>query len=410
MNHFMEMIRTYNTYFFLVLILLSSCVEEIDFEIETFESALVIEATLTNEEKQQLILLSRTFQTEADGPSPEQNAIVTVLAGGNNYVFEELVPGRYISTFPFSAQSSIDYILNITTSDGRSYSSSPTQLSPTTQIDAVYAERETTDEGTNGMSIYVDSFDPSGNSKYYRYSYEETYKIIAPRWVPEDLVLLDEFSCAVDLTPIRPQEERVCYNTVSSSTINQVSTNSLTEDRVTRHLVRFIDSEDFIISYRYTILVHQYIQSREAYSYFETLNNLASQGSLFSQIQPGFFEGNVSSETNPNEKVIGFFDVSSVSSQRIYFNYEDFYPDEPLPPLEYSCNDFELEQFTLSGACGSLISGLLLDNVVYYSGASKIKDSISGEYVTVGPFNMVFKECGDCTSLGINIAPDFWID
>jgi hypothetical protein len=394
----MKMTRTYNLYFSIVLLFLSSCVKEIDFEIETFESALVIEATITNEEKKQVILLSRTYQTEEDGPTPERNASVNILTDGNTYAFKELEPGRYVSTDPFSAQPSIDYTLSITTSNGRIYSSSPTILSPATQIDAVYAVRETNSNAVNGMSIYVDSFDPSGNSKHYRYAYEETYKIIAPRWVPQDLVLLDELTCAVDLRPTRPQEERVCYNTVTSTTINQVSTNSLTEDRVMGHLVRFINSEDFIISHRYTILVNQYIQSSAAYTYFETLNNFASEESLFSQIQPGYFEGNVSSETNPNEKVIGFFDVSSVSSQRLYFNYEDFYPDEPLPPLEYNCQEFELQQLTISGNCGTLISGLLTDNVVYYSGSS------------VGPFNMVFRACGDCTALGNNVAPGFWED
>jgi hypothetical protein len=398
MNDFMKMTRTYNVYLSIALIFLSGCVEEIDFEIETFESALVIEATITNENKNQEILLSRTYQTEDDGPPPERNASVEILAGGSSYVFEELEPGRYVSTFPFSAQPSIDYILSITTSNGRTYSSTPTILSQTTQIDAVYAIRETGDQGTNGMSIYVDSFDPTGNSKYYRYSYEETYKIIAPRWVPEDLVLTDANNCIVDLRATRPQEERICYNTVSSTTINQFSTNSLTEDRVTRHLIRFIDSEDFIISWRYTILVNQYIQSREAYAYFETLNNFASEGSLFSQIQPGYFEGNVSSETNPNEIVIGFFDVSSVSSQRLYFNYEDFYPDEPLPPLEYSCEEFELFRLSLSGACGTLISGLLTDNVVFYTGSA------------IGPYNMVLRACGDCTALGSNVVPYFWED
>ncbi|MFT4849640.1 MAG: hypothetical protein ACI83B_002184 [Sediminicola sp.] len=398
MNDFMKMTRTYNVYLSIALIFLSGCVEEIDFEIETFESALVIEATITNENKNQEILLSRTYQTEDDGPPPERNASVEILAGGSSYVFEELEPGRYVSTFPFSAQPSIDYILSITTSNGRTYSSTPTILSQTTQIDAVYAIRETGDQGTNGMSIYVDSFDPTGNSKYYRYSYEETYKIIAPRWVPEDLVLTDANNCIVDLRATRPQEERICYNTVSSTTINQFSTNSLTEDRVTRHLIRFIDSEDFIISWRYTILVNQYIQSREAYAYFETLNNFASEGSLFSQIQPGYFEGNVSSETNPNEIVIGFFDVSSVSSQRLYFNYEDFYPDEPLPPLEYSCEEFELFRLSLYGACGTLISGLLTDNVVFYTGSA------------IGPYNMVLRACGDCTALGSNVVPYFWED
>jgi hypothetical protein len=392
----MKMTRTYTLYLSIALLFLSSCVKEIDFEIETFESALVIEATITNEEKQHVILLSRTFQTEDDGPPPEQNASVEILADGSSLAFEELEPGRYVSTISFSAKSSTDYILNITTSNGRTYSSSPTILSQATQIDALYAVRETNTNSVNGMSIYVDSFDPTGNSKFYRYSFEESYKIIAPRWVPEDLVLTDANNCAVELRPTRPQEERVCYNTVASNTINQISTNSLTEDRVTRHLVRFIDSEDFIISHRYTILLNQYIQSRAAYAYFETLNNFASEGSLFSQLQPGFFEGNVSSETNPNEKVIGFFDVSSVSSQRLYFNYEDFYPDEPLPPLEYSCQEIQLFQFG-GGGCGTLISGLLIDNVVYYSGSS------------MSPF-MVFKPCGDCTALGNNVAPDFWED
>ena len=409
MNDFMKMTITYNFYLSLALLFLSSCVEEIAFEIGTFESALVIEATITNEVKQQIILLSRTFQLEDDGPAPERNASVNILADGSSFVFEELEPGRYVSTIPFSAQSRTDYILNITTSNGRTYSSSPTILSQATQIDNLYVIRETNDDGVNGLSFYVDSFDPTGNSKYYRYSYEETYKIIAPRWVPEDLVLTDALTCEVDLRPTRPQEERVCYNTVLSNTINQFSTNSLTEDRVTRHLVRFIDSEDFIISHRYTILVNQYIQSREAYSYFETLNNLASQGSLFSQIQPGFFEGNVSSETNPNEKVIGFFDVSSVSSQRLYFNYEDFYPDQPLPSLEYSCAESEHFQGGFGG-CGTLIGGLLTDNVVYSSGASKVKDPITGEFVTIGPYFMVLRECGDCTALGSNVVPDFWED
>jgi hypothetical protein len=401
------MTRTYNLYYFIALLFLSSCVEEIDFEIETFESALVIEATITNEEKQQLILLSRTFQTEDDGPSPEQNASVSISAGGNNYLFEEIEPGKYLSTSAFSAQSFMDYELNITTSNGRSYSSSPTQLSQSTEIDAVYAARESAAEGIDGMYIYVDSFDPTGNSKYYRYTYEETYKVIASRWVLEDLVLTNADLCLVDLRPTRPQEERICYNTVPSNNINQFSTNLLAEDRVTKHLVRFIDSENFIISHRYSILVNQYIQSSEAYSYYETLNNFASEGSIFSQVQPGFFEGNISSDTNPNEKVIGFFDVSSVSSKRIYFNYEDFYPDEPLPQLGYSCD--EIEHFRIgAGGCGTLIGGLLTDNVVYSSGAAKIKDPISGEFVTVGPYFMVLRECGDCTALGSNVVPDFW--
>ena len=67
------------TYHYIVLafsaMLVIGCIEEIDFETETFESALVIEATITNELGDQEIVLSRTFRFEEDGPVPESGAM-----------------------------------------------------------------------------------------------------------------------------------------------------------------------------------------------------------------------------------------------------------------------------------------------------------------------------------------------
>jgi hypothetical protein len=56
------------------------------------------------------------------------------------------------------------------------------------------------------------------------------------------------------------------------------------------------------------------------------LKELSGSDGILSQNQPGFFFGNIKSVENPNEKVIGYFEVSSVSSQRIFFNYEDVFP------------------------------------------------------------------------------------
>ena len=119
-------------------------------------------------------------------------------------------------------------------------------------------------------------------------------------------------------------------------------------------------------------------------------------------------------KNNPDEKIIGFFDVSTVSEKRTYFNYSDFYEGEPIPELPYSCEPTEHDQFSLGG-CGTLIDGLLNDYITYHSGASNIQDTISlpnGEIIidtiAVGSFFMVLKECGDCRELGTNVAPDFW--
>ena len=383
----------------IITLLTISCIEEIEFETETFESALVIEATITNEMKLQEIVLSRTFRFEEDGPVPETGASVAVLNNGATISFSETEPGIYRSDSPFAALPNTDYQLSITANNGRSYSSTTTQLTNISQIDELYAMRETNDDGINGMSIYVDSFDPTGNSKYYRYEYEETYKIVAPRYVNQDLIITEPDSCLVALVD-RPPGQRVCYNTVSSINLNLINTNAFSEDRVSQHLIRFIDSEDFIISYRYSILAKQYIQSREAYTYFETLNEFTGEGSLFSQTQPGFFNGNISSDSNSDEKVIGFFDVSSVSTKRLYFNYDDFYNNEPLPPYASACSEVAPEQFTL-GVCGSLINDLLNNRVKYLA----LNENPQQEE---GPYLVVPRACGDCTALGSSTVPDFW--
>lgn len=395
-----------------------SCVEEINFveTEESFESILVIDAAITNELKQQEVLLSRTYAFEEDGPNPESGATIYLEGNQEIFNFTETETGLYKSDLTFSAQENVDYKLIVKTNNNRVYKSTPMQLTASTEIDNLYAEREYNDYGVNGMSIYVDSFDPLNNSKYYRYTYEETYKIIAPKWNNQEIVILDTLSCEVDLRD-RIQEERVCYNTVPSFNINIENTNGLSEDRVSRHLIRFINSEDFILSWRYSINVKQYIHSIEAYNFYKLLKEFSEEGSLFSQSQVGFINGNIVSETNPEEKVIGFFDVTSVTEKRLFFNYVDYYANEEIPPFPVACEPVEHDQYTISGACGSLIHGLTADRIAYANGASKIPDttflsdgSIIIDTITVGPFNMVLRQCGDCTAIGTNEVPDFWED
>ena len=290
-----------------------SCIETFDFEseIEIFESALVIEATITNELKPQEILLSRTFRLEANVPSPERRAQVKIIDNTNTeYLFKESdSAGTYLSTLPFAAKQNQDYTLSIITNDGKEYSSTPTKLTQNTKMDSLYAVRDFNEDGVEGMSIYVDSYDPTGNSNYYRHEYEETYKIIAPFWSNKDLVVIDSpnnaaFGVQYNLSFVpRSQEEQVCYNTVTSNAINISNTVDLEEDRLDKYRARFIGRDNFIISHRYSILVSQYVQSREAQEYYEKLKLFSASESLLSENQPGFFEGNVFSLDKSNEKV-----------------------------------------------------------------------------------------------------------
>jgi len=386
----------------LTLVSVSGCVEPFDFQTETFESALVVSGTITNEFKQHEISLTRTYMLEEDGPSAESNAMVQVLVEGQGSInFEEAEGGIYRATEAFSSVANKNYQLKITTSDGRSYSSTPVIQTGITNIDNIDAVRRTNLNGIDGVALLVDSFDPSGDSKYYRYEYEESYKIVAPHWSNEELYIIDSEACSVGLR-FRTEQERICYTTDVSTTIILTTTGGLTEDRVTEFPVRFIKNNNYILSHRYSILVKQYVISRESYAFFETLNELAGSESLFSQNQPGFLSGNIFSDNNKDERVIGFFDVSSVDENRIFFNYEDFYPDQSLPPYIRTCNYFPPLLRTTGGGCP--LRDQIEDNSISYVEPNLMP--LDGQ----GPHWVVKRPCGDCTALGTPTIPDFWIE
>lgn len=387
-------------YYFILVILLPlfhGCVEPFDVETETFESVLIIEATLTNEIKNQQVKLSRASQLEDDGILNERNATVFITANSQNqFTFSETEPGIYSSDEAFEAQPDVSYQLFVTTDNGVSYSSEPGQLQiqSTDAIEDLYADRTNTGTGQEGISVFIDNTSSEANAEYYRYEYIETYKVIAPFWSFKDLVELPEGSGQLEFV-IREKETQTCYRTVKSNRIILGNTNSFAKNQLTRFPIRFIDRGNYIPSNRYSILVMQYVLSQEAFAFYETLRDFSRTESLFSENQPGFFGGNVVSETNPDEKVVGFFDVSGVSEKRLFFEYRDFFPDGPLPDFVSDCPfDTPLE---------SLVDNIRTGNTRYFS------DNTDPQPME-GPYLLVPDICGDCTVFGSNIVPDFWIE
>ncbi|PRX54699.1 DUF4249 domain-containing protein [Flagellimonas meridianipacifica] len=399
-------------------VFIHSCIEPFDTEgiVNDFESALVIEATITNELKQHQIRLTRAFELEADSARAEREASVAVFDDqGSAFQFSEIEPGLYQSNQVFQAEGSRNYQLSIMTSDGRNYTSDPAQLTQETQIESVEAARITDDDGNEGMAILVNSFDPTNNSNLYRYEYEETFLIIAPDWTDTDLVKSvpnEPDNCTVDLVFTGENDERICYGTNASNTIILTNTNGLDEDRVSRLQVRFINRNNFILSHRYSILVRQFVQSPAAHTFYTRLQELSQSDDLFSQTQTGLLVGNVFSEEDEDEIVLGYFEVSSVSEQRIFFNYEDFFPGEDLPPYAINCNR-SAPSFTQPSEfgffAGCLLSELVAVGAVEYVGPNNGEIPPFGDQ-GVGPHIVVPAPCGDCTQLGSNIRPSFWVD
>lgn len=390
---------------------LLGCIEEIAIDTSLradidIEEVLVVEATLTDELKQHEILLSRGSSFANDSIQPViQNATVLVLTdNGSSYTFSEVVPGRYLSDEAFQALPNVAYQLSVSTASGGEYLSDLVELPQAADIVGVYAERITNTVGVEGMAIYVDAELSANQAPQLRYQYEETFKVIAPLWSPLDVVVVNPNPPFAFELVRREQEERTCYRTQRSNTILQPASLNVTGNTIERILIRFIPRDDYILSHRYSILVKQYAQSPDAHNFYRTLKEQSSNDNVFSGIQPGFIEGNIRSSTNANEKVIGFFEVASTNEKRLFFNYQDFFPNEDLPPYPFSCRSFSAPStITIGGSSSPLKDAIESGNFVYVDGNF-------GQVPEAGPYLMTRRPCGDCTTLGSNIVPEFWTE
>ncbi|MGB3145521.1 MAG: hypothetical protein WBB24_15595, partial [Maribacter sp.] len=102
-----------------------------------------------------------------------------------------------------------------------------------------------------------------------------------------------------------------------------------------------------------------------------------------------------------DEKVLGFFQVSSVTSERLFFDYADFFSGEALPPYVEDC-ELELTPDLLPlapGGSSPLVQAIEIGQK--YVGAT-------GD--TEKPYALVSRACGNCNTLGSNVVPEFWVE
>ena len=436
-------------YFHLLLYVMYSwgCVAPVDVSPEvaggeSLAGTLVVEATISSKLQRQVVLISRMQQVESDStvnvredrlfnantpfilrnglsPDLETGASVTVSSSaGVQYSFEESAPGVYESLEAFGAEQGLSYRLQVRTREGKEYQSTPMQTPQEAILDTLYAERIVSDLGTEGMAIYTDATGPANTAGFLRYTYEETYQIIAPNWTPLEFEIISEGNPGFGEPPVvatvqRAREDRVCYRSDPATGILLVNSGDLENGEIRRNLIRFLGRNNPIIAHRYSILVRQLVISRQSYSFYERLRNFAANDDLFSQVQPGPIEGNISGLDN-SDLVIGFFDVVTETSRRLFFNFEDFFPGEPLPP--YFAEDFNCSRLlspplpdpaldgppSPDGPCPqSLIERLKLD-LVEYIGVN------ADPGICEGPYFVTPRVCGDCTVIGSNVVPEFW--
>lgn len=380
----------------------SACVEEVSIDFGDDQSNLVVHAIITDELKHQQITLSRTYPFDTKEAPAEKGAVVILSSNEQNYPFEEVEEGQYRSVTAFAAEGGVSYKLSITTADGRSYSSETKSLVGDVSIDDFSVSQGVNSDNEEGLFFELSSSNSNSEGNYYRIDYEETYKIIAPYWSAYDAVIFAEGFHTIDVRAIlRETEEKECYGNFKSTRINLVNTYNFQSDEIRNLPVRFLKKYDPKGMYRYSIEVKQYAVDAQTYAYYQSLKEISDASTtVFTQSQPGQINSNIYSESNPEEVILGYFEVSGVDSRRVFVDYRDYYPDGNRPNYFYAC---QTSIPSISGTMGNrpLLEAIKSDELIYFA---------STEPGSEGPFVMVLPFCGDCTRIGSNIKPEFWID
>lgn len=394
------------------------CVEKYEPKTTTFQDVLVVESTITNEFKRQEVKLSRAIPIDGSIPDSERNAIVKITtSNGNTYDFEEVEGGVYKSINAFKAEPNIFYKLTIKTEDDQIYESTEEMLTPINQIGDIHTEKVENGEVV-GVRTFINSSIDS-EAKYFRYEYEETYKIVTPYSVtketqiggieyPGDCSRLKYVIVLSDLENF--DSKHICYQTNNNTKI------LLKDNLTTDFSINFITSSDFKLRERYSILVKQYVLTKQNYLFYEILKKMRSSGNILAEIQKGYFHSNISGS---EDKVVGFFGVNSVSYKRIYFNYLDF--NFQQPNYLYFCNETYTYNYLVKNCLPgdgekerSLIYQKLYENYPHYevlTASNFFPYLLNGQYIYAPLIvTLVKPECGNCTNFSSNIRPDWWQD
>lgn len=364
----------------LMMVIIGSCRENYDPNVRSTEqSFLVVEANLNVAADSTIIRLTRSFKLDDSARLKVENGATVTVEGSDNTT-RSLIPrgnGYYIST-NLNLTVGTDYKLHIRTANGREYESDFVTARATPAIDSISWEA-----ASDGLRIFANTHDPSGNSRYYRWDYDETWEIRSKYY--SNFIYIPQADSVRER--VMPAEEVFyCWKYDTSSSIYLANSTRLAEDIIYKSPLQFIPRGDERLSVRYSIHVRQYAMDREAYNFYELMKkNTEGIGDLFSS-QPFELQGNIRCLTDPDEYVLGYVTASERQKKRIFITYSWVYPEN----------------------CSALtISKALKDSIrIYFNNGGYIPYDYN---TATGVYSYSEDDCVDCTYRGGNLRrPWFW--
>ncbi|MDB5016926.1 MAG: hypothetical protein JWQ84_1758 [Mucilaginibacter sp.] len=366
-------------------------------------SFLVVEGVINNGSDSTIIKLSKTVNlSSTTTTNPILKAIVTVEDNQNNaYALTETAHGKYVSA-GLNLNNTLQYRLRIKTADNKEYLSDYVTVLDSPPIDTINYDIQ-----SNGINLYSGTHDPSNKVKYFRFDYTETW-IFHSKYFSQfksngDTVL------GRDLVNDNIYQ---CWQNDTSSTIVLASSAKLSQNVLVNNPITSVSSTSEKLEAKYSIMVRQYALSADAYIFWSNIKKNTEQlGSIF-DAQPSQLNGNIHCLTNPQEAVIGYLSVGSVSSKRIFIDNRILPAWVPNTPYNM-CIDTPLFYKYSEGIQKTIVNQI--DLFINYNKPGPHFDvliPIDGIFVpgagTPIGFTAAEPACVDCTIRGSNKQPAFW--
>jgi len=338
--------RFRNTIFgLLLLIVITSCVDEYWPELDKYEGLLVVDGILTNASDPVIVRLSVSSLVNDEKYIPISGAEL-YISDENQVVAQQLFetnPGTYMAEdSAFRGQVDELYQLHINLPNGQSYQSEICKLRAPSPIDSVYgiieSPEDPNDSGFPGLQFYVDNHSEVNDTSYYLWKLYETFKYKSDFDI--DYSYEGEFFPYPD-----PDSLRTCWRSSKVNEIIFASTQYLDPTAVNQFPLHFVSTATKRLSIKYSLLVQQLSISESVFNFYNTIKEQnIDQGDLWTR-QPIQILGNMHNVTNPDEPVLGYFVVAGASEKRVFVNPPalTFYYNRCTPDFDLRFIAYEAE-------------------------------------------------------------------
>lgn len=384
-------------------LIMYSCVEKYWPELNNSENnLLVVDGMINNQPGPYFVKLSLTSAIDTIMQRPAKNySIVISDDQGNSETLQEITDGVY-STSTNGIQGVIGrkYRINISSPKGKNYASKFAEILPPTEIKSFYPiiESKTTLEGEIediGYQFYIDTYEPKVDSSCFLWRLEQTYEYHSD--YTADYIMEANDTVFRELSTEESLPYETCWITENVMQIFTYNTSALSSSMLTHFPLNFVNTTTRALSVRYSLLVNQLTINKQAYTFWNSIENINSnQGSMYTR-QPYQIHGNVYNEQDTEETVLGYFLVASSDTERIYVNR--------LPkPYNYYYDN-----------CVPSEADIYRTNIFWYKfnehGTIPDYDKLFNNYGMSFGIILPPPTCIDCTLRGgVNIKPNFWID